>query len=240
MRDHRELDRYTGPEAEETNAYLLERHGCGFMGFQTYRMVHSTGLTNLRAGEWCDWDQNIPVDLRGRMVMGENGHPVPESNEERRVTEMRRVPKYPEFYDSPGWIFERWMAPQFWGHPLDWEGRVVPGTTLPILGPFPAHGQYMQIGGPYPEAPSGPFLDRIVEQWEMMRDEVLASHAETYTRKRIFDCEESDRIDSERWNREASAANLTAMQPMFSTFLEGGRARQLAAERAGIESNYGN
>jgi hypothetical protein len=73
-----------------------------------------------------------------------------------------------------------------------------------------------------------------------MREDVLALAADTYVRKRIFDCEESDRERSDQWNREASAANLTAMRPFFSTYLEGGRARQLAAEHAGISSNYGN
>lgn len=240
MRQHRELDGYCGPDAAETNDYLRERHGDGFLDFPTYRLVHTTGLTNLRAGEWHDWDSNIQPEVRGALVMGEHGHPVPETHEERRVIEMRRVRKYPEFHATPGWILERWMAPQYWGSPVEWEGRTVPGTSLPILGPYPHLGEYMVIGGPYPEAPTGPFLDRLVEQWEIMRDEVLAYAADTYTRKRIFECEENDRETSERWNREASAANLTAMQPLFSTFLEGGRARQQAAEHAGISSNYGN
>lgn len=240
MRQHNELDGYCGPDATETNKYLRDRHGDGFMGFPTYRLVHSHGLTILKAGEWCDWDTNIPADLRGQLVMGDGNHPVPDSREERRVTEMRRVPKYVEFHSTPGWLFERWMAPQYWGNPFDWEGRTVPGTTLPMLGPFPHQGHYMHVGGPYEEAPTGPFLDRLVEQWELMRDEVLAYAAETYTRKRIFECEEVDRESSDRWNRDASSANMTAMQSMFSTFLEGGKARQLAATHAGIESNYGN
>lgn len=240
MRLHQDLDNYSGTDAEEVNAYLRDRHGDGFLGFQTYRLVHTIGVTALKAGEWCDWDTNIQSDKRGALVAGDNGHPVPETREERRVIEMRRVPKYPEFHTSPGWVFERWMAPQYWGSPAEWESRVVPGTSLPQLGPYPHMGDYMHIGGPYSETPSGPFLDRLVEQWELMRDEVLAFHAETYTRKRIFECEQNDEEASDRWNREASASNMTAMQSLFSTYLEGGRARQLAAEHAGISSNYGN
>jgi hypothetical protein len=33
---------------------------------------------------------------------------------------------------------------------------------------------------------------------------------------------------------------MTALRPFFSTYLEGGQARQLAAEHAGLSSNYGN
>jgi hypothetical protein len=69
---------------------------------------------------------------------------------------------------------------------------------------------------------------------------VLAMEAEAYARKRWYEAEEADKAREERWNREASQANMTALQPWFSTYLEGGRARQAACEKAGIHSNYGN
>ena len=52
MRHHNEIDGYCGPENLETNEYLRDRHGCGYVGFQTYRLVHSAYLTALSAGEW--------------------------------------------------------------------------------------------------------------------------------------------------------------------------------------------
>jgi hypothetical protein len=241
MRQHNELDGYSGPDQPETNHYLRSRYGDGFMGFPTYRLVYSSYVTSLSAGEWCDWDTNLPVELRGRLVAGETGKElVPETREERRVTEMRRTEEYAEYHHTPGWICERWMAPAYWGAPSEWEDRVVAGTRLPQLGPYPHQGKYMLIGGPYSEAPTGPFLDRLIQQWELMRDEVLAYSAASYVRKRHYEAEERDRLRTENWNREASLANMTAMQPLFSTFLEAGRARQLAAEHAGIRSNYGN
>jgi len=83
-------------------------------------------------------------------------------------------------------------------------------------------------------------MDQWVEQWELMRDVTLAYAADAYVRKRWYEAEEEDRVREERWNLEASAANMTAMQSLFGTFLEGGQARQAAVERAGIQSNYGN
>ncbi len=241
MRDHKENDDYGGPEPQDANEYLAERHGCGFMGFQLYRIVHSQYVTALSGGEWSDWDKNIPTALRGSLVADSTGKGV-EANmrADRQVIEMRRVPKYPLLFHTPGWIFERWMAPAYFGSPVEWEQRVVRGTSLPSLGPYPSKGEYILIAGPYPEAPTGPFLDRIVEQWDLMREETLAMETAAYVRMRTYEAEEEDARSSEKWNREASAANLAAMSPLFSTFLEGGRARQAAAERAGIFSNYGN
>jgi hypothetical protein len=241
MRDHRENDGYSGPEPQDTNQYLSQRHGCGFMGFQFYRIVHSQYVTALSGGEWSDWDKNLPTALRGSLVADQTGKGVtPNCRAERQVVEMRQVPKYPILFHAPGWIFERWMAPAYFGSPVEWEQRVVPGTSIPKLGPYPFKGEYILIGGPYPEAPTGPFLDRLVEQWELMRDETLAMEAGAYVRMRTYEAEQEDAQASEKWNREASAANMVAMSPLFSTFLDGGRARQIAAEKAGIFSNYGN
>ena len=241
MRTHNETDDYVGPDCPETDAYLRERHGDGFMGFPLYRLVYSAHVMKWSGGEWSDWDENIPVLMRGQLVADAEGRGLaPETVAERRVIEMRRTPMYPELYHIPGWILERWMAPAYWGSPTGWESRKVPGTEMPQMGPYPHMGRYMLVAGPYPEAPTGPFLDRIIEQWELMRDETLALEAGAYTRKRWYQAEEEDRVRNERWNREASAANMTAMQPLFGTFLEGGIARQAAVERAGIQSNYGN
>jgi len=241
MPRHNELDGYAGPEPDGVNQYLHERHGEGFMGYQTYRVVHSKHLYGFSAGDWHDWDKSLPPALRGELVADETGKSVvPGSRADRRILEMRRIPKYPLLFHIPGWIVERWMAPAYFGSPGHWNSRTAPGSSLPALGPYPREGEYILIGGPYPSAPTGPFFDRLIEQWELMREDVLALAAETYVRKRTYEAEEEERETSERWNREASAANIAAMQPLLSTFLEGGRARQIAVEHAGLTGHYGN
>ena len=245
MPEHQELDGYSGPELRETNLYLRDRHGDGYMGFQNYRLVLSQFVTELSAGEWCDWDETLPTELRGRIVAGETGRELTSEFQcERHKIEMRRIPKYCEFIEFPGFILEKWMAPAYFGSPLEWNSRVVPGTNLPMLGPYPSRGAYIsclpQGIRPYPEAPTGPFLDRVVEQWELMRDTALAYSAGAYVRKRDYEARDRDKMTSEKWNREVEQANMTALRPFFSTYLEGGAARQLAAEHAGISSNYGN
>jgi len=239
-RKHNDVDGYSGPAADEINAYLRKIGGDCFMGFPTYRLVHTSKLFDLSGGEWCDWDESIPVAERGRLVMGLYGAVVADNAAFRKVTEVRKVLKYPEFAHAHGWVLERWMAPGYWGTPESWESVKVEGSNIPRLGPYPHQGRYMQIGGPYPQAPTGPFLERLVDYWEAMRDEVLAYEAAAYVRKRVFECEEEDRQRTERWNRDASKANLEAMAPFFSTSLEAGIARQRAVQRAGIESHYGN
>jgi hypothetical protein len=250
MPDHNELDGYSGPEAEETNRYLRERHGDGYLGFQRFRLVHSAYLSEFSAGHWDDWDPNLPVELRGQIVAGERVQEgqqrqlTTEHKSDRRITEMRRIPKYCEFQDCNGWVFEVWMGPAYFGSPSWWAAQVVPGTSLPQLGPYPHRGGYVSAvpAGlrPWPEAPTGPFLDRVVEQWEMMRDETLAYEPGAFVRLRDYEARERDKMTSLKWNRDAEQANMTALRPFFSTTLDGGKARQLAAEHAGLTSNYGN
>jgi len=245
MPAHNELDNYSGPEQEETNLYLRERHGDGYLGYQRFRLVHTAYLSEFSAGPWKDWDPNLPTEERGKIVAGETGHELTaEYRHEREITEMRRIPKYCEFIDFPGWLLEVWMSPAYFGSPAEWNSRVVPGTDLPSLGPYPHQGAYVSASPaglrPWPEAPTGPFLDRVVEQWELMRDETLAYSPGAYVRKVDYEAHERDKERSERWNQDAAQANMTALRPFFSTYLEGGKARQLAAEHAGISSNYGN
>jgi hypothetical protein len=241
MRQHNEVDGYCGPELAELNEYLATRHGLCFMGFPTYRVVLSSHAWQLSGGEWHDWDENIPTELRGRMVANETGRGLtPESRSLRVVTEVRRRHKYAEHNDNPGWMLERWMAPAYFGTPTWWESQVVPGTDVPRLGPYPYQGEYILVEGPYPEAPTGPFFDQLVEQWELMRDEVLAYRADTWIAKRDQDAHREDDERNARWNRDASDANMTAMQSFASTFLEGGLARQIAADHQGLNSHYGN
>lgn len=245
MPEHRELDGYGGPELKEANDYLRQRHGNGYMGFPNYRVIFSSFATELSAGDWADWDESLPAELRGRIVAGETGKELcSEYHAERHVIEMRRIPKYCEFVDTPGFILEKWMGPAYFGSPSEWASHVVEGTKVPMLGPYPHRGAYVSClppgVTPYPEAPTGPYLDRIIEQWEIMRNEMLAFSAGGYIRKRMYDAENRQKLSDEKWNRESQQANMTALRPFFSTYLEGGEARQLAAEHAGISSNYGN
>jgi hypothetical protein len=244
MPSHAELDGYSGPENVETNEYLRSRHGECYISFPLYRLIHSAFVWQFSAGEWCDWDTSLPVESRGTIVTDEIGGYTPSTVAERQVTEMRRRPKYAEFADFPGWILERWMPPTYFGTPSWWNSQLVLGTSLPKLGPYPYCGAYVSVMGegfrPYPEAPTGPFLDRLIEIWEIMQDEVRSMTPETYILKREREMrDEQDELDA-AWRRDSSAANMTAMQPFFATYLEAGRARALAAEHAGLTSHYGN
>jgi len=237
---HNEVDGYHGPEAPVANAYLRNLHPDSYLGYPTYRVVHTQHVLCFSAGEWADWESDIPPDERGKLVAGTEGVPVPDSVARRHVTEMREVRYYVEFEESPGWVLERWMPPDFWGVPETWELRTLPGTSLPVLGPFPARGRYMHIGGPYSQMPTGPFLERLVEYWQAMRDEVLSYKLGTYIRHKEHLAIEADARREDKWNRDASAANLTALSPFLSMTLEAGVARQQAVEHAGITGHYGN
>jgi hypothetical protein len=245
MPTHAELDGYSGPENVETNEYLRQRHGECFMGFPLYRLIHSAFIWQFSAGEWCDWDPNLPVRDRGTLVKDEDGSSMsPATIAERQVTEMRRRLKYAQFGKFPGWIPERWMPPAYFGTPTWWNSQLVPGTSLPKLGPYPYRGGYVSIMGdgfpPFSEAPTGPFIDQLIEMWNIVQEQTLSMSRETYVLKRNAEGMAEYEEGEEQWHRESSAANMTAMRPFFSTYLEAGKFRGEAAEHAGLTSHYGN
>jgi hypothetical protein len=60
----------------------------------------------------------------------------------REVIEVRREPKYAR-HDR--WHIERWMPPESYGSPEEWQARtleIVGGRNVAALGPYPSRGDY--------------------------------------------------------------------------------------------------
>jgi hypothetical protein len=64
-RPHNDVDGYSGPELDDVQKYLIETHGRSYVGVPSWRVVHTAHATVLSGGEWCDWDESIPVEKRG-------------------------------------------------------------------------------------------------------------------------------------------------------------------------------
>jgi len=74
----------------------------------------------------------------------------------REVVELRREPKYTP---HSRWHIERWMPPESYGSPAEWEAQtveIVNGRNVPALGPYPSRGDYEHCFTV--EGPSGEFV----------------------------------------------------------------------------------
>ena len=74
----------------------------------------------------------------------------------REVVELRREPKY---IPHNRWHIERWMPPESYGSPAEWDSRtneIVNGRSIPALGPYPSRGDYEHCFTL--EGPSGEFV----------------------------------------------------------------------------------
>lgn len=68
---------------------------------------------------------------------------------ERREEGVFWVPRYRQ---TEGWILERWFAGGAWGTEADWNSHRsgADGRTQMMASPFPRHGDYYMLEGPWP------------------------------------------------------------------------------------------
>lgn len=116
---------------------LLERrYGCTPWGEPLYRLVWAPSRLERSGGLWTDWRGG--TQARGMGLI-------------RRIAEVRWVRKYP---GEDCWLVEQWTPPSAYGNPEDWGRPVALGGTMlptewgpvPTLGPFPARGDYEDLG----------------------------------------------------------------------------------------------
>lgn len=112
----------------------------------------------------------------------------------RRVREVRRVRKYP---GAACWLIERWTPPEAYGAPEDWPAAA--------LGPYPAAGDYEDIGARIEWYPSERHLAAAVGACER----ALAGRRPGMARRvreRVARAEEEQRrrdAEYERWALDA-------------------------------------
>jgi hypothetical protein len=217
--------------------HLLRRGGKNPYDEPLYRLIWAPTRVIKQGGRWHDWDENIPVTERGGVSINfENGIAVPRMNRPYRVVEEVRLTRK---YAFDGWVLERWVPSIM--YPRSEYERTVPGTTIPLLGPYPERGEYeMVAGGPeYTEIPSLSSLDFAIDQCEAQRArhrisveyEVLARVSKAmdeYERQR--EKEYNELLQKMRENKSI----------LFGTSLEAGRIRNEIAKSAGVTEHVGN
>ncbi|MGP8269111.1 MAG: hypothetical protein ACLQLH_03510 [Terracidiphilus sp.] len=233
-------DGYSGPEPKLVRDYLIRRGGETPAGYPKYRMVLSSQVFEKKAGTWCDWDSSIAPEDRGRIspIVGADGKPFVSNRPTRVVKEMREIPRYTE-WECQGWIIERWFPPSSYDRST-WYDRVVEGTSLPLLGPFPEEGRYDLLCGPFEEVPSLSFVEQQLDYWARRSEEMLAEDVATYVRRKTQEAEEREAKRVEEAQTSSELILRDGMSFLNGTSLAAGRLRNQAAERAGIRSHMGN
>lgn len=235
---------YNGPEAPTDIKQYLARHGKNPAGKPLYRFVLAAKVLEKKGQEWHDWDDNIPIELRKQFssFCDQFGRPLPSPFKPTRVVkEIREVQKYPHF-DGLGWILERWMPAAYFGSDVAWNSaeRCVPGTSIPMLGPYPYEGQYEHVGGPCIKPPSLGFLEDSIA-WLERDPEKVANRVEDCVRIRVQQAVDKQLKAEEALAAESAYRIQEAIGSLAtSTSLAAGRWRSRAAERQGITSHMGN
>jgi len=225
---------------EDLQKHLLGRGGANIYGEPIYRLVWSPSRVHKRGGRWHEWNPDIPVTERNgvQWTFDTQGVLVPFMHRPLRiVVEVRDTRKYA--FDA--WVIERWMPKSYYGSQEAWENRVLPGTTIPLLGPYPTEGEYeLAAGGPGDtQLPTRGQLDNGLAECERMRNRWRGSvEQEVKNRSQAAQHEYEKSLD--RQGEELRLRLLEGRKILLSTTLEGGRLRNELAARAGIREHVGN
>lgn len=233
------LDHYDGPEPNGLINEILLRRGISPAGFPLYRVVRSEHIFEQSAGLWNDWDDDLNEQDRGGMFSQGDGNFRPSSHRpDRIVPEMRHIPAYTHF-EEPGWVLERWFPGSYFGSAEAWESIRVPGTNLPILGPFPADGKYLMQVGPFTIEPDISFLIDFIahreSRWENMPRDV-----DLYVKQKVSEAEAKEERLAAKRIAEDHHRVMESIKPLTSSTLEAGRWRDKMWQKSGHTSHLGN
>lgn len=228
---------YRAPQ--EIQSYVTRLYGRNPFGEPNFRIVWSGARYSWQGGEWREWDADDTPQT------GADGA-LPGDKPFRVVRGMRWVPEF-----DPGlcaWIVEKWIPPSHFGSETDWYmPRELGGTCLPtpegplpLLGPFPGRGQYMNIGCAI--APPLPLTARVVCKAIDYTRKVQARAANPAQRTRMLVNAHLDRKEKELKQRRAERkAMLEDLSVSFSPHVGyGGTARSELVnicDRLGIPSH---
>jgi hypothetical protein len=246
----------------ETDAYLRQIGGVNPFGENIYRLVLAESVVMVVAGEFCDWDESIPVQERfgfvrtsipleepepilanvpgqGNKVVGYRTTKevmMPSGRQpDRVVMGTREVPRYTVFN---GWLVERWYPASMWGTPEAWSEKTLPDGTA-LLGPYPTFGDYDGVVGPWPEVPGRHVLRAAVSYVEDKIENQEDSPAARLL-KRINRATDEYEKRSTKNQEELTKYIKDKTSFLLSGSLEAGRLRTQAAERAGLRHHVGN
>jgi len=251
-----------GRAPKHIRKFLRDVGGVNPWGENRYRLVLAQCVMIQQGARWHDWpDDTALLDQGGlefsertrkstyimrdptdhsREIAVESDVPafvgVKKNQPTRVVEEMRWIPRYT---DVKGWLLQVWYPPSYYSRE-HYDMHVKGRPDLPILGEFPAHGQYerqfvhMAKGAfheTFPTIPSESWMERAIQHHERKISEQSSPNVEYRMLITLRDMQKA-REQYERKQREEYELKLRdRMSPIFSDTLEGGRIREQLARR---------
>jgi hypothetical protein len=157
-------------------------------------------------------------------------HPI------RVIEEMRWIPRYT---DIKGWLFQVWYPPTYYSRE-HYEVTVKGRPDLPLLGEFPAHGQYErqfvymcegELHETFPNMPGESWMERAIEHHEKKLAEDRSPNVEWRMLVTLRDMQRARLAYEQKQRAEFEAKVKDRISPIFSSSLEGGRFREELARR---------
>lgn len=217
--------------------HVTRRGGLNPFGEPMYRLIWGPNRVTKQGGVWHEWDENLSIQERGGVQYHmESGIIVPHVNKPRRIIqEVRLIRKY----DFDGWVLERWVPSLMYPRSL-YDVRI-PGTDVPLIGPYPEHGEYeMAAGGPgQTSTPELSWLDSAISECEKLRNRHRDS-AEQETLLRVNAAMQEYEEKMNKFEERTKERLREDRGILFGTSLEAGRVRNKMAEQAGLKEHVGN
>jgi len=208
---------------------LLRYGGKNVHGRPLWRLVQAEKRTVIRGGVFHDFGDRMP-DQTGFAPDGRFAHQqVKPVSTHVGMAECRLYPK------TKGWILEHWFPPQMFGTKEWWTSQKGEGG-YPLLGPYPAEGDYWMLSGPWPAIPSLEELRHKIRGYEYAMDQ-NAGDPTARINAFVAECEQAKEKEWDEWENQRQYAIKHIVRPLMNTVsLTAQRERQRVLERWGIRS----
>ena len=143
---------------------LADYGGRNQYGRAVWRVILAQRRIVTRAGIFHEFEETGSFE---QFTVGANGQVEHKPITPRSVTAgVQETP----MYGAEGWILERWFPPAIWGPREQWEELVGQDGVTPIMGPYPAEGDYWMLGGPWTTMPCLDDLMQAIRVYEQERE----------------------------------------------------------------------
>lgn len=181
------------------------------------------------------WDPSLTIAERGgiNFETGRQHTNKPIRDESGQILERLRYPC------TKGWILQRWFSALNYSR-AEWfsQENCIPGTSIPMLGPYPEEGDYEMMAGPCQHVPTkGELQTWISCYWRGI-------NSRKSIKERIRDAHEAALREKQREAQETFAILDAFIRDecsyLKSSSLEAGRIRTERAEKLGIREHVGS
>jgi len=256
----------TGVAPKHIRKWLRSTGGVNPWGENRYRLILAQSIVVHCGARWHDWDANTPLEDQGglefspetrksTMVMRDptdhtktiaveaevpRAVQVKKTAPTRIVEEMRWIQRYP---NDEGWMLQVWYPASYYSHE-HYEVTVAGRPDLPLLGEFPAHGQYErqffylddkgEKHETFPKMPGQSWMERAIQHHEssLAKKANESPNVEWRMLKTLGEMKAARDFYAKQARAEFDAQIKDKISPIFSNSLEGGRYREQLAKQA--------